>query len=129
MSNRDADFTGNTPEIIGARDGFRCSVPGCDQTTTGPGKGPSDVERIGVACHIFAAARNGPRGTGGLSATDRRSPMNGFWAWEHHGRQIDNYKGKNYPASTLLAWKSLPERRIANELKKVRISVGAWVDP
>jgi len=125
--SRDADFSGPIAAVIAGRAGFRCSFPGCDCSTIGPGKGPSDVERKGTAAHIFGASPDGPRGTGGLTADQRSSPLNGIWMCADHGRLIDNDKGKNYPAPVLQAWKSLQESRIAKELSGIGTNFG-WLE-
>ena len=43
------------------------AYPGCDLTTIGPNPKTDEEDNTGMACHIFAASDNGPRGTGGLS--------------------------------------------------------------
>ncbi len=126
MAKREADFLESTKKIIAARAGYRCSFPECDESTVGPGAGPEDVERKGVAAHIYAAEDGGPRGTGGLTPEQRQSAMNGIWCCQDHGRIIDNDDGKNYPANSLLSWKSLHEQLIANEMRKVSTRSG-WL--
>lgn len=130
MKQRDADFEPKVKEIIASRAGYRCSYPGCDESTVGPGAGPNDVERKGVAAHIFAASEGAkaPRGTGGLSAEDRSTAANGIWLCRDHSWLADYEKGKNYPASMLQAWKALQESRIARELQKSSVSQVFWLE-
>lgn len=130
MSERDADFDPNVKEIIAARAGYRCSYPGCDESTIGPGAGPEDIESKGVAAHIFSASTGtkAPRGTGGLSAEDRSKAANGLWVCEDHGRIVDIEKGKNYPANQLQAWKALHENRIAREVRKAPVGHSGWLE-
>jgi hypothetical protein len=129
-NSRDADFLPSVGEIIAARAGFRCSFLNCDESTIGAGTGPNDVERKGVAAHIFAASsgKNAPRGTGGLSAEARSQAANGIWLCQDHSRIVDNDKGKNYPAAELQAWKSLHESRIAQEVRKVPGPSQGWLE-
>ncbi|MBC8285843.1 MAG: hypothetical protein H8E42_00060 [Nitrospinae bacterium] len=128
MSGRDADFSEATKRIIAGRAGYRCSFINCDESTIGPGEGPDDVERKGVAAHIFSAAENGPRGTGALTIEQRQEPPNGIWVCEDHGKIIDIDKGKNYPANILQAWKGLQENRIAQEVRKVPSKEFGWIE-
>lgn len=130
MSERDADFSSAVIEAIASRAGFRCSFPDCDESTIGPGAGAEDIEKKGVAAHIFSASAGprGPRGTGGLTAEQRSKALNGIWLCEDHGRIVDTDKGKNYPAPVLQAWKALQETRIAREVQKVPIGHGGWIE-
>lgn len=126
----DAKFSPDTKQIIASRAGYRCSFPDCDRSTIGPGRGPTDVENTGTAAHIFSASTGprGPRGTGGLSVEERKSAANGIWMCRNHGALIDNEKGKNYPASTLQAWKALQEERIAREMLKLALPNAGWLE-
>lgn len=127
-NNRDADFTETTKDIISRRSGFRCAYLNCDKSTVGPGKGTDDIENVSVVAHIFSAAPNGPRGTGGLSVEQRKSPSNGFLVCADHSRISDTSKGKNYPASLLQSWKAMHESRIAKEMKGLPLTASAgWL--
>ncbi len=130
MKDRDADFPSKVKEIIAGRAGYRCSWPGCDESTVGPGADADDVERKGVAAHIFAAAvgAKAPRGTGGLSAVERAKAANGLWLCQDHGKLVDSEQGKNYPATQLQAWKALQEYRIAAEVQKVPVGQSGWLE-
>ncbi len=128
MTNRDADFSEATKEVISRRSGYRCAFLGCDQTVVGPGKSSEDTEYHGVVGHIFSSAPNGPRGTGGLSSDERKSPSNGILACSNHSKIFDNTKGKDYPASLLQSWKAIHESKIAKELKGLPVTSRAgWV--
>jgi hypothetical protein len=130
MSERDASFEPKIKEVIAGRAGYRCSFPGCDESTIGPGAGPEDIERKGVAAHIFSASTGtkAPRGTGGLSAEERAKAANGLWLCQDHGKIVDTDKGKNYPATQLQAWKALQEYRIAREVQKVPVGKSGWLE-
>lgn len=77
----------------------------------GPGPGPQQVISGGMAAHIYAASPSGPRGTGGLSAAERREPENGIWTCYFHGKAIDSDSGGAFSADQLKAWKRLHEAR------------------
>ncbi|MFF3224061.1 hypothetical protein ACFYV7_14810 [Nocardia suismassiliense] len=77
---------------------------------------PRQTVNIGVAAHIYAAASGGPRGAGGLSATERSEPENGIWCCFKHGKAIDSDGGRIYSAADLQAWKRLHEARKAAEV-------------
>ncbi len=110
---RNADFSGATKRIIAGRAGYQCSFPSCSLLTIGPGASATDVSVSGVAAHIYSAASGGPRGTAGLSATDRESPTNGIWLCETHGKLIDNNRGISFPPPLLIGWKGLQETKAA----------------
>jgi len=130
MNERDAKFESKVRNIIATRAGYRCSFPGCDESTIGPGAGPDDIERKGVAAHIFSASSGtkAPRGTGGLSSEERAKAANGLWLCEDHGKIVDSEKGKNYPATLLQGWKALQEYRIAREVQKVPVGKSGWLE-
>jgi hypothetical protein len=81
----------------------------------------------GSACHIYSAADNGPRGTGGLSVADRKNEENGIWCCSYHGRLIDTNQGSHYPAEMLKHWKQLHRARIVREMAGIKSNLG-WVD-
>ncbi|GAB1690696.1 ABC transporter ATP-binding protein [Krasilnikovia sp. M28-CT-15] len=115
MANR-AEFTSATRRIIAERAGYQCSVLNCGRLTVGPGTDPRQTVHTGVAAHIYSAAKDGPRGTGGLSDAERREPENGIWCCAAHGRSIDADDGRVFPAVQLRAWKRLHEARKAAEV-------------
>ncbi len=121
-----ADFTNKTKEIVAARSGYRCSFPGCDLITIGPGAGPDETTSIGVAAHIFAASLGGPRGTGGLTEEELTKVGNAIWLCSRHARLVDNNRGDKYPPESLLSHKALHEARIARELQGLFTPVG-WI--
>jgi hypothetical protein len=81
-----ADFNEKTRRILGDRAGWRCSVPGCNRPTVGPGHGDEEVARTGTAAHIHSAALSGPRGRGTLTDKQLASASNGIWCCADHGR-------------------------------------------
>ncbi|WP_327311929.1 hypothetical protein [Streptomyces sp. NBC_01235] len=115
QSGRRANFTDKTKGTLALRAAYRCSNPGCGVLTIGPGSGSADFELTGTAAHIYAAAPNGPRGTGGLTDTQRSAPPNGIWLCARCARLVDTNAGGAYPASLLRGWKDLHETRIRME--------------
>lgn len=121
------NFTGAVRQIIAGRAGYRCSFPTCGRVTIGPGATARQTASNGVACHIFSAAPNGPRGQGGLTADQLKDVENGFWACEDHAKLVDTNEGKRYPAATLLGWRALHEARIHLEMGGIRLPVN-WIE-
>ena len=92
--------------------------------------GPSGSDEsinTGVACHIYSAALNGPRGRGGKSNEFIESAENGIWCCDKHASLIDKNQGNDYPAETLFSWKALAEARTKKLLDDVPSPLG-WVD-
>lgn len=127
MTDARVEFSSRTRSIIAKRAGYQCSIPTCGRLTIGPGSGPEQVADIGVAGHIFSAAPDGPRGTGGLPDQARCSAANGIWLCADHGRLVDTNQGDAYPASLLQSWKSLHEARKLLELGGQRQPFG-WLE-
>ena len=123
------EFSARTRQLVAQRAGYRCSFPGCDRLTTGPGDHPESVSTIGQAAHIYGAAASGrgPRGTHALTGDELRSPENAIWLCAHHASLIDKHGGRDYPAARLHSFKSLHESRIAHELRGYAVPFG-WVD-
>ena len=74
-SHRD-EFPSGVKSVIAHRAGFRCSKPDCRALTIGPSARHSDaVSNIGVASHITAASKGGPRFDASMSTEARRSSV------------------------------------------------------
>lgn len=111
-SNRD-DFSSKTKDRLAMRVGYRCSFEGCDAQTVGPSSGaPDGVSTVGVAAHIAAAARGGPRFADGMSSTERSSIANGIWLCATHAALIDS-DPRRWPVERLRAMKAAAEARAA----------------
>jgi len=70
---------------------------------------------IGVAAHITAAATNGPRFDGSLSAEQRKSTNNGIWLCQNCAKLVDNDPIR-FSAELLRQWKSHAEAATLAEL-------------
>ncbi len=80
-----------------------------------------------MACHIYSASRDGPRGWGDKDETFIGSSENGLWCCAPHGGLIDKNSGEGYPVEVLFAWKALAEARVTKLLNDVPSPLG-WVD-
>lgn len=89
MTLRD-DFLQPVKDLLAARAGHKCSL--CGKGTSGPGTETDKSLSDGIAAHITAASRNGPRFVETLSAEERRSANNGIWVCTKHSREIDSDK-------------------------------------
>jgi hypothetical protein len=65
------DFPQPVNEQLAKRVGFRCSNPQCRRQTSGPRSEEIGAINIGVASHITAAARQGPRYDEALTSEGR----------------------------------------------------------
>jgi len=126
MEKTRADFSEPTKRVIAERSSYKCSFPDCNITTLGPSENPNKSEKTGIAAHIYAAAEGGPRGTGGLSFEERRSPDNGIWLCCDHAKLIDNNNGAGFPAETLRSYKALREARTMHEQRGISTPFG-WL--
>lgn len=109
------EFSDVTKRVLAQRAAYRCSVPGCNRLTIGPGIKEDLVENTGFAAHIYSAGASGPRGQGDLSPDKLKAASNGIWVCGHHASLIDKNSGIRYPATVLKGWKALHEYRVAYE--------------
>lgn len=65
------DFDRKTIETMGKRVGNRCSNPNCRQPASGPKADAAGALNIGVAAHIIAASKGGPRYSDSITAEER----------------------------------------------------------
>ena len=87
--DRRDDFTLRTKRILASRVGWRCSNPSCRALTVGPSSDPASSVSVGVAAHITAAARGGPRYDPKLPREKRAGLQNGIWLCEVCGKLVD----------------------------------------
>ena len=106
------EFSAATRRTLAARAGHRCSNPECGALTSGPGQDPDTVVDVGVAAHVTAAAKGGPRYDPALSRPERRAASNGIWACQRCGKLIDSDDSK-HTVALLRRWKSEAEERAA----------------
>jgi hypothetical protein len=123
ISLRD-EFNKAVKHTLAQRAGSACSRPFCRAATMGPQSDPSRVINVGVAAHITAAARGGPRFDSSISEKDRRSASNGIWLCQNCAKLIDS-DPEAYPAELLRQWKALSEQDARNRLGKTKGRTGA----
>ena len=84
------DFDKETKDVLARRVGHRCSNPNCRKPTTGPQTVASKALNIGVAAHITAASKGGPRYDEALSPQERKSIDNAIHLCQNCGKLVDN---------------------------------------
>lgn len=89
MENTRDDFSAKTKELLANRVGMKCSNPGCRKLTCCANTNPDKVTNIGVAAHICAAAKGGPRYDASMTPEERKSPENGIWLCQSCSKLID----------------------------------------
>lgn len=102
------DFPIDIKRALALRVGHRCSRPECGASTSGPQTDPSKSVNVGVAAHISAASKGGPRFDPSLSPEARGSIDNGIWLCQNCAKLIDNDPAYFTP-EVLRAWKLLRE--------------------
>lgn len=113
------DFTLEIKDTLARRVGMQCSNPNCRQPTSGPQEDPAKSINVGVAAHITAASKGGPRFDSLLSKNDRRSIENAIWLCQICAKLVDN-DPLLYTRDLLLEWKRLSEEaaRLAIEVRQ-----------
>ncbi len=119
MTNRD-DFSKNIKLLLALRVGTICSNPSCSVPTYGPNGDPHKTTNIGVAAHITAAAKGGPRYDPNMSPATRKSIKNGIWLCQNCAKLIDSDENK-YTVSVLEVWKEKAEKRAQQAQQNSRI--------
>src|ERR1043165_8192517 len=112
------EFTAAVKESLAKRVGYRCSNPSCQWPTSGPQEDPSRVVNVGVAAHITAATKGGPRYDETMSPEERRSESNGIWLCQKCGKLVDNDELR-YPIEKLQFWKRTSEERAIREIEGI----------
>src|SRR5882672_7615821 len=102
------DFNLTVKRLLVRRVNTRCSNPNCRRPTSGPEVDPNKALNIGVAAHITAASKGGPRYDASLTPAQRQSPENGIWLCQNCGKLLDD-DTLRYPVELLRAWKRLSE--------------------
>ena len=120
------NFLNGVKETVAKQNGFRCSFPGCDRTTVGPGASPHDAISTGVAAHIHSASPGGPRGQATLSPQELEGIANALWLCANHARIVDAKRGVEFPSTRLHNFKTAHEALIAFEQRGVSFEFG-WL--
>lgn len=93
----------------------RCSNPECRTPTGAPGTGNDGTTTIGIAAHIRAASKGGPRYCELQSEEERKSINNGLWLCSPCATKIDRDTITYHP-ELLHQWKSAAETKAKKEL-------------
>ena len=114
MKVRD-EFPSAVKTVLAQRAAGRCSNPDCGAVTSGPGLDPGKAVNVGVAAHITAASRGGPRYDPALTPAERMAAQNGIWLCETCAKLIDSDVTR-YTVEVLRQWKTRAEERAATML-------------
>ncbi len=110
------DFGKTKSRIIAERAAYLCSNPECRMVTTGPHTNENKSLKNGVAAHICAASRGGPRYDPNQTSKERSSISNGIWLCHNHSDLVDKDEDK-YSKEVLLKWRKVHLDFVENEKK------------
>ena len=117
MTNSRDDFLDSVKIQLAGRAGWICSFPDCGQSTTGPSRDSEEkMIKNGIAAHISAAAKGGPRYDESMTPEQRCHINNGIWMCPTHGSLIDKEKTA-YTIEQIRAWKKNAEASAARQLE------------
>lgn len=115
------NFSSKIKITLAKRAGYKCSNPSCRRMTIGANSNKDKSTNIGVAAHITAASKGGPRFKNILKE-ERESIENGIWLCQSCSVLIDRDEEK-YTINLLKRWKIDNEDETLNELEgKVSLS-------
>jgi len=118
MKQRD-DFDSKTIEILAKRASYICSNPDCRCLTVAA----SDVDEMkfiynGIAAHVTAASKGGPRYDENKTPEQRSNISNGIFLCGNCSIAIDKNNGIDFSEQQLLDWKTEHENWIRENLNK-----------
>lgn len=108
MAKRRDNFNKPTIDILAKRVGYLCSNPVCQKLTVGANEDQNKSTSIGIAAHITAASKLGPRYDEHLTFEERSSFENGIWLCSNCATLIDRDIEK-YTKKVLFEWKKAAE--------------------
>jgi hypothetical protein len=117
------NYTEKTLKILFALSGNRCARPDCNEAIIAGGTSFSTPLVVGQIAHILALNEDGPRGTAGLTEAELNQPSNLmlFCPTDH---VIIDGQHESYPATLLLQWKTVHERKYGERLSASISDVG-----
>ncbi len=115
MAKTRDDFSPLTKSVLARRVGYKCSNPNCGRITEGPHSDTAKYLSIGVAAHITAASKGGPRFDAELTNAERQDIKNGIWLCEEHAKIIDKDPDR-FTKKMLIEWKERAEAIALSEL-------------
>ncbi|WP_210459466.1 hypothetical protein [Pantoea ananatis] len=110
-------FPPKTVSQLAKRAAYICSNPKCNRMTIGPSEIAENTIIAGVASHICAGSKGGPRYDPNQSENERKSINNGLWLCGTCSYMIDKNNGADYSVSQLKDWKKLHEIMIKDALE------------
>lgn len=108
MASKRDNFSVPVIRKLRERVATRCSNPNCRVATFAP-SGEDGVSNIGIAAHIHAASKGGPRYDENMSIEERKSIKNAIWLCSNCSIKIDRDIEK-YPVTLLHEWKEEAEK-------------------
>lgn len=108
------DFSPEVKRILAARAGCKCSV--CLKATSGPGDTAGTARSDGIAAHITAAQKKGPRFDPSLSAEACSGQENGIWVCTQCSRGIDGATS-TFSVNVLKGLKKIREESASRDLR------------
>lgn len=116
MANQRDDFSVQVKELLAKRVGMKCSNPNCRKLTCAANSNNEKYTNIGVASHICAAAKGGPRYDKDMTSEERKSFENGIWLCQSCSKLIDS-DIDIYNKDLLLTWKNIAEQYAMAEVQ------------
>lgn len=113
--NRD-NFSLNIRNLLAKCVGEKCSNPSCRKTTCAANEDSDKIINIGVADHICAAAKGGPRYDENMTPVERKSSKNGIWLCQSCSKLIDT-DTMRYTKEVLRNWKRMAEELAIKEVE------------
>lgn len=111
------DFLSSTRDLLAKRSGYVCAYPGCKRmTVAGSEDRKSGLTMTGIAAHITAASKKGPRYDPDMSPEERASETNGIWTCQIHGKFIDDNPSK-CSVEELRRWKAQHEKWVFDRVE------------
>lgn len=111
------DFSSLTRDLLAKRSGYICAYPGCKRmTVAGSDDRKSGLTITGVAAHITAASKKGPRYDPRMSTEERAGETNGIWTCQIHGKFIDDNPSK-CSVEELRRWKAQHEKWVFDRVE------------
>lgn len=101
------EFKNKIKEEVAKRAGYCCSNPDCKAPTSGPQLNDGIVN-VGVAAHITAASKKGPRYDSCLTAEERSSAKNAIFLCQTCAKLIDSDTDR-FNVELLRLWKKQAE--------------------
>src|SRR5579863_7088039 len=116
--NRD-NFTQSVISTLSKRAAYICSNPDCKCCSIAPATIENHkIINIGVAAHITAAIKNGPRYDSSLSKEQRISIDNAIFLCSNCAAMIDKNNGNEFPTQILMNWKDNHDNWVRSNLNK-----------